>query len=97
MLYWQGMENELSPEQLAQVREWLNTVVPELHKVGLVGAFNVLLETPLGFLTAQLLWIGQPLLRGAIYNSLAQLLSTVEGTAWLREAFNQIAERDVQR
>ncbi|MFN7210545.1 MAG: hypothetical protein ACK4P1_09165 [Aggregatilineales bacterium] len=101
MLYWQGMEHELSPEQLEQVRQWLRHWQARLREVGLSSLLDLLAETPLGFLGAQALLILQPLLRGAgeggLYQSVASLLSTAEGTAWLRQQLADLDEKDIGR
>lgn len=97
------MEAGLSAEQLEQVREWLERVVPNLKRIGtgLDSLLEILVETPLGFIAAQTLLIAQPVLsrlaeRG-IYESLARLLSTAEGTAWLREQLISLERKDIGR
>jgi len=103
VLYWQGMDAGLSAEQLEQVREWLGRVVLNLRRtgMGLDSLLDILIETPLGFIAAQTLLIAQPVLsqlveRG-VHESLARLLSTAEGTAWLREQLISLERKDVGR
>jgi hypothetical protein len=101
VLYWQGMEIELSPEQLERVREWLQQELPRLRRIGLSSLAEMILESPFGFLASQGLLLIQPLLDRrrdhGVYESLVRLLNTAEGTEWLRQELAALNERGIQR
>ncbi|PJF34960.1 MAG: hypothetical protein CUN49_13010 [Candidatus Thermofonsia Clade 1 bacterium] len=89
------MEGDISSEQLERVREWLQRRQGQLRQLGLDDLMALLVETPLGFIASQMLLLFQPVLgkdqERSIYESLARLLSTPEGTSWLRQ---QLIDRD---
>lgn len=97
------MDTGLSAQQLEQVRQWLERVAPNLQRMGtgLDSLLDILIQTPLGFIAAQTLLIAQPVLsrltESGVYESLARLLSTAEGTAWLREQLIRIDGKDIGR
>jgi hypothetical protein len=101
VLYWQGMESELSPEQLERVREWLRQKLPQLRRIGLNSLIETILESPFGFLASQGFLLLQPLLDRRrdhdVYESLVRLLNTPEGTEWLRQELAALNERGIQR
>jgi hypothetical protein len=101
VLYWQGMETELSPEQLERVREWLRQKLPQLRRIGLNSLIETILESPFGFLASQGFLLLQPLLDRRrdhdVYESLVRLLNTPEGTEWLRQELAALNERGIQR
>ncbi len=95
------MEHELSPEQLERVREWLRQWQAHLRELGLHNLLEVMLDTPLGFISSHALLILEPVLNrtssGELYRSLVHLLSTAEGTAWLRQQLADLNEKGIQR
>ncbi|MBO9309416.1 MAG: hypothetical protein J7551_06495 [Chloroflexi bacterium] len=101
VLYWQGMESELSPEHLERVREWLRQKLPQLRRIGLDSLMETILESPFGFLASQGFLLIQPFLNHRhdrnVYESLVRLLNTPEGTEWLRKELAALNERGTQR
>lgn len=101
VLYWQGMEHGLSPEQLERLREWLREKLPQLRRIGLDNLIQMLLESPFGFLASQGFLLLQPLLSRSqdrdVFESLTRLLDTPEGTEWLCRELEALNERGIQR
>jgi hypothetical protein len=85
------MHDDIPVEQLDRLRDRLKRWSARLHSAGLDGLVDTLLgvATPLGPLSAQLLWIAQPTLSLVVpaqdIDDLARLLDAPSGVKWLRE------------
>ncbi|MCS6872328.1 MAG: hypothetical protein RML95_08715 [Anaerolineae bacterium] len=75
--------------------------MPRLRRTGIDDIADLLTQTPLGFMTSQAFLMVRPLFNGVrgieVYDSLARLLSTPEGTEWLRAEIASLQEKGFGR
>lgn len=83
------MLNEIAPERLESLRNWLHHHADRLNDLGIAGLLDGLIGSPLGLIASNLLLFSQPMISLLAPNVdlglLAELMNDPEGAAWLQQ------------
>lgn len=83
------MLNEIAPERLESLRNWLYHHADRLNDLGIAGLLDGLIGSPLGLIASNLLLFSQPVVSlfapNADLGLLAELMNDPEGAAWLQQ------------